>query len=305
MEQGLVIRIRAKVWTVEIDGREVPCTLHDSLFKKKRAVEKNPVAVGDRVAIQLDGETGVIEKVLPRTNRLARPLPTDPDRLQVTAANIDRLVIVSATTDPPFRPGLIDRYLVAAERQDMDPLIVVNKCDQGDPETIREQLRPYEAMGYPVVLTSAQTGAGVEQLAEHLKDRIALLVGHSGVGKSSLLNRLDPTLALRTKDVARHGRGRHTTTSVSLFRLKSGGHVVDSPGIRGFGLTDVPDSELAILMPDLRPYTSGCKYPNCTHDHEPKCAVRVAVEEGKVSAERYRSYVRMLKGIQGEEVDED
>jgi len=300
MKQGLVIRIEARVWTVEVDGQPVPCSLKPKLFDVQTR-RKTPVAVGDRVLLSIEGERGQIEEVLPRRNQLARPSPGDPRVLKVTAANIDRLVIVASARNPPLRPGLIDRFLVTAERQDMHPLVVINKCDRVEPGSLLEELAVYPRMGYALLFTSARTGEGLEALAFELKDRTSLLVGHSGVGKTSLMNRLDPELKLRTGDVARHGRGRHTTTSVALWRLPGGGHVVDTPGLRGFGLLDVPPAELAILMPDLRPFTEHCKYPDCTHDHEPACAVRAAVSQGAISEQRYASYVRMLRDLSGEE----
>lgn len=304
MQEGLVTRIEARLWTVEVDGREVACTLKPALFEKGAAA-RHPVAVGDRVRVRLAGGQGVIEELLPRRNRLARPSARGRESMQVTAANVDVLVIVSATKDPPLRTGLIDRFLVAAARQDMEPLIVVNKCDAGEPADVAHRLAPYPELGCAVIRTSALTGAGVDELAARLAGKTALFVGHSGVGKSSLLNRLAPGLTLRTGEVAKHGRGRHTTTRVSLFRLANGGHVVDTPGIRGFGLTDVPAAELAILMPDLRPFAAHCRYPDCTHDHEPRCAVRQAVEEGSIARERYASYIRMLKGIRGEDEEDE
>ena len=304
MTEGLVIRIEARVWTVDVDGCEVPCSLKPKLFEHKTD-QKTPVAVGDRVRLEIESDRGMINAVLPRRNRLARPSPGDSRLLKVTAVNIDRLVIVVASKNPPLRTGLIDRFLVAAERQDMDPVVVINKCDEGRTEALLDQVGVYERMGYTLLFTSAKTGEGLEALAAALKDCTSLLVGHSGVGKSSLMNRLDPNLKLRTGDVARHGRGRHTTTSVALWRLPGGGHVVDSPGLRGFGLIDVPPAELAILMPDLRPFTQACKYPDCTHDHEPTCAVRAAVEQGLISEQRYSSYVRMLNGILGKETPGD
>lgn len=304
---GRVIRIEARVWTVDLSERALPCSLLQKLFDEKPAHLKNPIAVGDIVDVSIDddGERGVIEAVHPRTNALARPLPNDRAVLQVTAANLDLLVIVSATKDPPLRLGLIDRYLVAAERQGMDAMIVLNKIDRGKPDAAMARLAPYVAMGYPVLAASAAKGIGIAEVRARLAGRTSLFVGHSGVGKSSLMNAIDPELGLRVGKVAKHGRGRHTTTGVSLWPLAGGGHVVDSPGIRGFGLFDVSAAELALLMPDLRPHTTACRYPDCTHDHEPDCGVRAAVERGDVSAERYDSYRRMLDGILGRDDEED
>ncbi|MBI4882292.1 MAG: ribosome small subunit-dependent GTPase A [Planctomycetes bacterium] len=302
IREGLLIRVEPRAWTVEVDGVDVPCSLKPRLFERKTN-ERNPVAVGDRVLVRLEEGRGVIEEVLPRRNRLARPAASDPAAVQVTAANVDLLVIVVATQDPPPRLGLIDRCLVAAERQGMEALIVVNKVDRGRPEEVRARLARYPRMGYPVVFTSALTGSGVEEFGRLLAARTSLLVGHSGAGKTSLMNRLDPGLELKTGRLAKHGRGRHTTTSVSLWRLPNGGHVVDTPGVRGFGLVDVPAAELAILMPDLRPFTGKCRFPDCTHDHEPNCGVLAALARGEIDEERYASYLRMLHGVLGDEVE--
>lgn len=303
MTEGLVVRIEPRTWIVEVEGRDVPCSLKPRLFEGESR-EKGRVAVGDRVLVALEGERGVVVEVLPRRNRLARPTPRDRDVLQVTAANVDVLVIVSAAADPPLRRGLIDRFLVAAEKNEMDALIVVNKCDKPEGSSVREQVEIYQRLGYPVLLTAAATGQGVPELAVALAGKTALFVGHSGVGKSSLLNAIDPTLVQRTSGLAKHGRGRHTTTSVSLWRLANGGHLVDSPGIRGFGLHDIPSGELGLLMPDLAPFTRDCRFPDCSHDHEPHCAVRAALERGAIDRERYESYLRMLKSLDGDE-DED
>ncbi len=297
--EGLVVRIEARTWTVEIAGRELPCSLKPTLFQVKSRV-KNPVAVGDRVTVQVEGDRGTIDRVLPRKNILLRPTAHDQRILQSTAANVDVLVVVAATKDPPLRVGLIDRFLIAAESRGMDALLVVNKCDEGDDAAVAEAVLVYREMGYPVMLTSARTGQGVLELAAVLAAKTALFVGHSGVGKSSLMNALLPGLAQKTGTVAKHGRGRHTTSHVSLHRLENGGHLVDSPGLREFGLIDVPRAELAILMPDLRPFTTECKYPDCTHAHEPHCGVKRAVESGAVRRARYDSYLRMLETLGGD-----
>lgn len=302
--EGVIVRVEPRVWWVATESGDVPCSLRQTLFEIETD-EKNPVAVGDRVRVTLEGGRGIIEERLPRRNRLARPTPSDPRIIQVTAANVDQLVIVVATKDPPLREGLIDRFLVVAERNDMDGVIVVNKIDRGDREEVETRLAPYRAMGYPVLFASARDGAGIAELEAQLSGKTSLFVGHSGVGKSSLLNAIDPNLKLRTGDVAKHGRGRHTTTSVSLWKLPKGGFVVDSPGIRGFGISGIPPGELAILMPDLRPHAVDCHFPDCTHAHEPKCGVRSAVESGAIRRERYESYLRILRSLDGDDDAEE
>lgn len=296
--EGRLIRIEPRAFTVDVDGREIPCSLKPKLFTPDRRA-KTPVAVGDRVKIRIEGERGVIDEVLPRRNALLRPGGRGKAEVQITAVNVDQLLIVVATKDPPPRAGLIDRYLIASERNGMDAVLVINKCDQGVSDELRAALARYEAMGYAVCFTSAIERSGIDALIERLRDKTSLFVGHSGVGKSSLLNAIDPTLQLATGGLAKHGRGRHTTTSVSLTRLACGGHLIDSPGIRAFGLHDIPKGELALLMPDLRPYASDCKYSDCSHDHEPGCALRAAVERGEVPRARYDGYVRILHSLDG------
>lgn len=301
--EGVLFRVEARVWWVATANGDVPCSLRQTLFETKTD-EKNPVAVGDRVRISVEGDRGMIEERLPRRNRLGRPTPRDPRIIQVTAANVDQLVIVVAAEDPPLREGLIDRYLVVAERNDMEGVIIVNKIDSGVPDSIAARLAPYREMGYVVLYASALTKFGIEEVEAQLASKTSLFVGHSGVGKSSLVNAIDPNLKLRTGTVAKHGRGRHTTTSVSLWKLPKGGFVVDSPGIRGFGISGIPHAELAILMPDLRPHAVDCHYPDCTHEHEPKCGVRAALAAGTIRPERYESYLRILHSLDGTGDDE-
>jgi len=295
--EGLVTSVSARSVQVFVEGvGAIRCTLRAQLWDTATE-ETRPVAVGDRVELTLEGDdAGAIESVAPRRNQLGRPRAGGrPGQRQVIAANLDRLIIVAALTDPPFRPGLVDRFIVAARMQDIDPVVCLNKVDlPGD----RAVVEPFRAAGVTVLETSVTTGDGIEPLGDLMSEGTSLLVGHSGVGKSSLLNAVAPGLTLQTGRVAEHhGRGRHTTTRVTLLHLPSGGWVVDSPGIREFGLDRVDALDLARLFPGFGHLPEGCHFSNCLHDHEPRCAVRSALEEGNLSAERYAAYQRVLEDI--------
>jgi ribosome biogenesis GTPase len=292
---GVVTSVSSRSVQVHLQSRgNVRCTLRGNLWDED-SKESRPVAVGDRVEVTLEGEVGVIESVAPRANRLARPQTRDKQqRVQVIAANIDRLIVVASLADPPFRPGLVDRFLVAADMEGIPPTLVLNKVDlatAGD----RTAADPYREFGYEVIETSCPTGEGIDALGERMHAGISLLVGHSGVGKSSLLNEVSPGLSLQVGAVAgHHGRGRHTTTKVSLLPLTGGGWVVDSPGIREFALAGVGPSELARLYPGFGELPNACKFSDCRHRNEPKCAVLAAVEAGTLARERYEAYSRVL-----------
>jgi ribosome biogenesis GTPase len=213
----------------------------------------------------------------------------------VIAANLDRLMVIASLADPPFRPGLVDRFCVAADMQGVDAVIVLNKVDlAGD----RGVTAPYRDAGLKIFETSVVSGEGIDLLAAEMSSGISLLLGHSGVGKSSLLNAVSPNLALGVGKVAgHHGRGRHTTTAVSLLRLDNGGWVVDSPGMREFALEDVPPAELARLYPGFELLPDDCRFSDCHHRTEPDCAVRAAVEAGRLPVERYEIYLRILDEV--------
>jgi ribosome biogenesis GTPase len=298
----------------------VRCTLRATLRDKDREAEETaPIAVGDRVTVRLEREEGVIEAIAPRINRLVRPETgvsskaqkpeqrggragryVPPVRLQVLAANIDRLIVVTALTDPPFRAGLVDRFLVAAAAQGIDPVLCLNKVDLGDASGVsRDVVAPYIAAGFHVLATSCTTGEGIDVLAALMRDSISLLAGHSGVGKSSLLNAVSPGLRLQTGTVTEHhGRGRHTTTHSTLLPLAGGGFVVDSPGIREFGVSGVTEGELARLYPGFGTLPDGCRFNDCRHRLEPGCAVRAAVAAGTLAADRHETYLRLLEDLQ-------
>ncbi len=299
-----MLRIDRKQIHVEIGDRVVPCSLRGRLFEgQDDDPESRPVAVGDRVRVAIDGEQGSIEEVLPRRSRIARPRPRDPSGWQVIAANVDVLVIVASVRQPATKPGLIDRMLVASEREGIEPLVVLNKSDLATPQEIDALAEPYRELGYVVLPTSVPLRQGIEELRAAMSGRVAMLLGHSGVGKSSLLAALDPGIVARIGALVAAGtkmaRGAHTTTSASLHRLAFGGYLVDTPGVREFGLPPMEPWDLAHWFREMRPLIAQCKYATCTHDHEPGCAVKAAAERGAIRAERMATYRKLLDELRG------
>lgn len=221
-------------------------------------------------------------------------------RVQVLASNIDRLMVVASLDDPPFRPGLVDRFLVAADMEGIDAVLCLNKMDLAEPDLGLDAsvADVYVEAGVTVLPTSIVTGQGIDELAQLMSEGVSLLMGHSGVGKSSLLNAISPGLSLRVGDVAEHhGRGRHTTTQAVLLPLDAGGWVVDSPGIREFVLEGVSATELARLYPGFEELPDGCRFNDCLHQEEPGCAVTAAIAEETLDPERYEAYLRVLEDL--------
>ena len=297
--EGLVIRLDSKRCHVEIGNEVLLLSPRGKLFPGRGRI-KNPIAVGDRVQVTLDGEGGgSIDKVLPRRSRLARASAGEGKMLQVLVANLDQALVVSAIEEPEFRPHLVDRILAGCEHEEIDAIIVINKVDLGagglDDPRVTHWKDFYEALGYEVLAVSAATGLGVDKLHDRLADKLTVFCGLSGVGKSSLLNAIQPGLALAVGEVSeRWKEGRHTTTHSSLLRLDNGGHVVDTPGIRNFGLFGCEPRDIAWLYVEMRPFLSKCRFQDCLHTHEPKCAIKQALEEGAITQQRYDSYLELL-----------
>ena len=296
---GLVLRARSGFYTVALDGGgHVEARLRGRLKKERR--DSDIAVIGDRVRVELlpDG-TGAIEEVEPRTRRFGRrqPGPRGSWREDVMVANPDLVAVVFACDHPPPNPRLIDRFLVIAEYDEVPILLVANKVDLVGADAARAAFGDYERIGYDVVYASAKAMLGIEELRRRLAGRLSIVTGPSGVGKSTLLNAMQPGLRLATGEVsdALH-KGRHTTTLAELLPIDgpSGGYVADTPGIRELGLWQVPTTELAAAFPEFRPHLGRCAFNDCTHVHEPRCGLRAAVESGAVSAERYDSYRRML-----------
>ncbi len=297
MLSGLIIRAQSGFYTVETEKGLVVCRLRGLL---KRGPRRGDVAaVGDWVDLTLlDSETGVIQAIKPRLRMLSRLAP-NPQGVyhQIIIANPDQAVFVFSCTRPEPRFGMLDRFLVIAEKQQIPSVIVANKIDLLEREAARDLFGHYRPLGYPVFYTSARTGEGVEALRERLSSKISVFAGPSGAGKSSLLNQLMPGLELKSREVSRSTRkGRHTTVVREMFPLSGGGYVADTPGLKALALWDIQPEELDGYFPELRQRVSGCAFSDCTHTHEPGCDVISAVEAGEVHPERYSSYLKMRLG---------
>lgn len=262
----------------------------------------HPVAVGDHVsvAIQEDG-TGIIQVIHERKNAIPRLSTHTRKQAQVLVANLDMAWVVQAVKDPRPKPGFIDRFLVTCEAYGVPAGIILNKKDlagRKESRTVDWLTSLYTSLGYPVILCSAETGEGLELLQEVLKDKVSALIGPSGTGKTSILNKLDPDLDRRTSEISSYsGKGRHTTTFAQLIPLHFGGMIADTPGIKEFGLVDIEPWELSLYFPEMRDARESCRFNTCTHEHEPGCGVMKAFEEGMIDAERYHSYLMILESL--------
>jgi len=293
--QGKVIEVSTGMCRVALGGENILCSLRGSLTAAETGFT-NVVAVGDRVVVTKNGSTvGVVEAILPRKKILARPDVFYSHLRQVVVANADQVLIVTSWREPHLWPELIDRYLIASHINNLTPVICVNKVDLAEEMAeIQAVIQPYHDLGEMVILTSASEGLGIDQLREVLRGRTTVLAGLSGVGKSSLLNALNSNMQLRTKQVsASRGEGRHTTTQSTLISLEFGGSVVDTPGIREFGLSGVYRPDLVHHFPEMVPLINACQFNNCTHLKEPGCALRKAVASGDIAKSRYHSYEKI------------
>ena len=309
--QGRVIRARTSFYDVQHDQAVLRCTLRGRLKRERRSEEgkqiyADPVAVGDEVIFApLDDEEGVIEDILLRRTKFSRRHPGKRgDIEQIIVANADQVIAVVSTRLPDLNFRFLDRFLILAEAGEMDAVVCMNKMDLIDSAERRKVtsiLSAYEQLGSRVIYTSINNLQSIDDLRQVLKDKFSVIVGASGVGKSSLLNAVQPGLGLRVGEVGlKTGKGRHTTTLVELFALEMGGEVADTPGIREVGLWGVDTENLDLYFPEMEPYLGECKYNDCVHLHEPGCAVIEAVNGGQISSVRYQSYVALRTGHDGE-----
>jgi ribosome biogenesis GTPase len=337
LREGTVIRSAGKWYEVHTSEGTVRSRVRGK-FRLEDRNATNPIAVGDEVSLRMNEDgTGLITDIHPRRNKLSRrSAGPRPDEEHVLVANVDRAWEVQAVAEPGIDPAHVDRFLIMAQVHEIPAGLIVNKIDllrdaESDPHADARALRAeldrwtaiYRELGHPVLHTSAETGEGLETLREALRGGTNVFTGPSGVGKSTLLNRLEPDLDLRTGAVSPGSqRGRHTTTHAGLYPLSSGsseeaasteaaasrgdendadpGFVVDTPGVEGFGLVDVAPEELDWFFPEMRAYVPDCHFPDCTHDHEPRCAVQEAVADGAIFRERYESYLEILHQLQEE-----
>jgi ribosome biogenesis GTPase / thiamine phosphate phosphatase len=299
------VKAQSGFFTVETEtGERVVCQIAGRLKQERK--ETALVAAGDRVSFTTNEDgTGVIESVAERQRVLARARPAPgvrtilSDQEQVLVANPDQVLFVFSIRAPAPSLRKLDRFLVEAERNELPAVICVNKIDLVPPGEAQRTFRMYEEIGYPVLYTSAKNGDGIEALRATLRDKLSVLAGSSGVGKSSLLNAIEPGLGLRVKSVSKATtKGLHTTRHVELFPLAGGGYVADTPGIRGLAHYDLEPDELDGYYREIAPRVAQCQFSDCSHRHEENCAVRAAVTEGKIAAERYESYLRLREELE-------
>jgi ribosome biogenesis GTPase len=277
-------------------GEEIDCIVPPEVAVR----QKSALAVGDRVRVSDESGIWRLQSILPRRTVLARPDPLQKHVQRLIAANVDVVVHVVSVKAPPLRPRLIDRYLIAIQRGGAQPVICVNKIDLLDAEDRElelERLEPYRDLGVPVIACSVESGEGLDLLRNELTGKMAALVGHSGVGKSSILNALDTRLRLATNTLHKRGTGRHTTTASTLYDFGGGTYVIDTPGIREFGLWDLDREALRDYFPEFGEAAELCRFTNCTHVHEPDCEVKDRVEREELNEARYETYVRLWEDL--------
>lgn len=305
MPQGLVIKSTGKWYHVLLSdsSTEVKARIRGK-FRLQNLKLTNPIGVGDLVEMEAEpnDEAFSIVNILPRKNYVVRESPRRKHHLHLIASNIDLAVLIVTVVNPTLKPGFIDRFLLTTEPHNIPAIIVVNKCDlwkDDDWETFEAVKAIYERIGYQVMATSAEDQTGIEELKLALKDQVSLVSGHSGVGKSTLINVLEPNLELRTNVISDYsGKGMHTTTFAELFNLSFGGSIIDTPGIKQLGFINLEPMDVAHNFREFFEVLSECKFPNCMHLSEPSCAVKAAIDEGKISGSRYMSYERVIQEIQ-------
>ena len=305
---GTVIKSTGSWYEVKTpQSRVINCRIRGK-FRIKGIKTTNPVAVGDLVdfVMEKDKNTGVIVHIHPRKNYLLRRSINLSKQYHILAANIDQVFVTAPLINPQTTTIFTDRILVTAEAYNIPAVILINKIDLLTTAELKEQknffVNIYESVGYPVLEVSAKTGHNIDKLKAMMKDKTSMFTGHSGAGKSSLINSVDSGLNLKTGEISEtHLQGKHITTFAQLYDACFGGRIIDTPGIRGFGIVDMNPKEIDSYFPDIFQYKSGCKFNDCKHINEPGCAVKPAVETGKISSSRYRSYLQILSETESED----
>lgn len=300
--QGRIIRVSGLQCLVEVEQSHWQCKIRGRLKAGNRKTS-SPVVAGDWVEVVPTAErTGIIEAVHTRSSKFSRGASGTRPFEQILFANMEQLVVVVAASQPKPRRGFIDRAIVMALKGNLQPVVCINKVDLVSREAVDTLTGPYEALGYPIYRTSALRGDGMDAFKAALLNRSTAVVGQSGVGKSTLLNGVEQGLGLKTKEIMkRHDRGRHTTTVVHLFKLQQGGYVADTPGVKELRLWGVKSAELAEYYPELEPLRGQCQFGDCSHLHEPGCAVRAAVAAGRIAPVRYEGYRRIFESLSSDE----
>lgn len=302
--KALVYKSTGSWYTVKDQSCKVYNARLKGVFKIDDITSTNPLAVGDEVDIEMENETEnsvVITKIHDRKNYINRQSPRVKHQHHIIAANLDQSFMVATLREPKTSQGFIDRFLVASEMYHVPPVIIFNKADiykKKETELFDQWEEMYKAVGYKAILTSVKENKGIEEIKELLKDKVTLISGHSGVGKSSLLNVLLPELNIRTQDVSDwSGKGMHTTTFAEMYDVPGGGKIIDTPGMREFGLVDISRQELSHYFPEMRERLNDCQFNNCLHINEPGCAIKQAVVDGEITEDRYVSYYNILESL--------
>lgn len=309
LSQGRVLSITPQGINVDHDGIVTVCSLR-GILKKDKSQYKNLVTVGDIVLFEYgEDNEGLIVHVEPRKTILSRADNLSRRKEQLIAANIDQVLITTSVVNPPSKPFLVDRYIIATQKGGMEPIILINKIDllknenydpilrETEQEILDESLKAYKAAGITVITISAETGEGLDRLREAMKDKSSVFSGQSGVGKSSLINAVADQKLRVGQVVDKTKKGAHTTTTAFLLQLPFGGWCIDTPGIKSFGLWDLKKEEIEHYFPEIYEEGRNCKFPDCTHIHESTCAVKDAVEEGNISELRYQSYIFLIESM--------
>ena len=307
MEKGIVIKSTGSWYIVEIEnGEQIDCKIKGKL-RIKGIKSTNPVAVGDKVEIEIQPEfnnqkpskIGLITFIYERKNYIIRRSQNLSKESHIIAANIDQAVLVVTLNYPVTTTTFIDRYLASAEAYRIPVLLVFNKTDRYDNEQLiklKSLIQLYEKIGYKCISTSAITDSGIHKLQDALKDKINVFNGHSGVGKSTLINILEPGLKLKTSDISDlYKTGKHTTTFTALYKLHFGGYIIDTPGIKAFGMLEMEPWEISHYFKEIFKISENCQYNNCSHTHEPGCAVKVALQKEEIAQSRFTSYLGLLE----------
>jgi ribosome biogenesis GTPase / thiamine phosphate phosphatase len=302
--KGLVYKSTGSWYVTKTeDGKAINSRIK-GVFKIDGITSTNPIAVGDIVELEPEGDadgTAMITEIYPRRNYITRQSPSHKMQHHIVAANLDQSLIFATLREPRTSQGFIDRFLVTCEAYHIPPLIVFNKTDvykKKDFDKLEQLTEAYVSVGYKVFPISVQKNEGIEALKNELKDKITLMSGHSGVGKSSFINKVFPEFQLKTKDVSEwSGKGMHTTTFAEMFDLSFGGKIIDTPGMREFGIVNISKQELSHYFPEMRALLNDCHFNDCLHVNEPGCAVKNAVGEGKIDEGRYISYYNILESI--------
>lgn len=303
--EGIVIKSTGSWYEVETPEKERIQARLKGKFRIKGIKSTNPVAVGDRVNFHREGKEAVIDQIFDRKNYIIRRSINLSKQVQIIAANVDQLFLIVTLKNPQTYLGFVDRFLVGAEAYRIPVVIVYNKIDLLEAEAEQAELEKWKAIydkaGYDQLEISAEKGIGLDSLKGRMKGKLSIFGGHSGVGKSTLINRLDPNLSLRTASVSEsHQSGKHTTTFAEMFELQFGAHIIDTPGIKGFGNVEMEKEHLAHYFPEMRSRMNECKFNNCIHMNEPDCAIKKAVASGEIAESRYFNYLSIYEEDESE-----